>query len=58
VLQKINTFVAVIAIICITVVTLYGLSKGLDGTSLLTSIMVIAGLGGYIYRASKSPPTP
>jgi hypothetical protein len=44
------------SIIGITLITLYGLSRGLDGTTLLTSIIVISGLGGYIQHQFKKPP--
>lgn len=43
-----RTVIALSAIASITVLELYALSQGIDGTLLSAAVAVIAGLGGYI----------
>jgi len=34
--------------VCVTVLEVYALSKGINGTVLAAAVAVIAGLGGYV----------
>lgn len=42
----------VIASIMIFVLDMYALSKGIDGTCLIASVTLIAGLGGYSLKSA------
>ncbi|GAG00760.1 unnamed protein product [marine sediment metagenome] len=49
-----NTIKAGIAMVCVTILEVYALSKGINGTGLSVAIAVLAGLGGYAYgRANR-----
>ena len=43
----------VVAMICITVLEVIALLKGIDGTLLSTVVAIIAGLAGYKYGKNK-----
>jgi len=45
-------WVAGFAIGCITVLEVFAINHGVDGTALAGAIAVIAGLGGYVAAAS------
>lgn len=50
-MSKLSFIIPLLAIGCITGLTFYGLSKGCDGTTLLTSVISIGGLAGFnVYR--------
>ena len=46
-------WIAGLAIGCITILEVFAITHGVDGTALAGAIAVIAGLGGYVAAASK-----
>jgi hypothetical protein len=46
-LRKQNSLAPIIAMLCLTVIELTALHKGIDGALLTTVVGFIAGLGGY-----------
>jgi hypothetical protein len=46
-LRKQNSLTPIIAMLCLTIIELTALHKGIDGTLLTTVVGFIAGLGGY-----------
>ena len=43
-----NSIKACVAMVCVTALEIYALSRGIDGTALAAAVAVIAGLGGYV----------
>lgn len=42
-----NTLSVIIAMLCITVLAVFGLVEGINGALFVTAIAALAGLGGY-----------
>ena len=53
--MKDQTILIVVALICITVIQLFALSQGINGTLLITVVGVLCGLVGYNIKARKTP---
>ena len=51
--MKIKTSVVITAIVCIAALDAVALLKGIDGTLLMTSLALIAGLAGWTIPAPK-----
>ena len=49
-----KTIIVFSAIASITVLELYALNQGIDGTLLSTIVGIIAGLGGYIVKGQTA----
>jgi hypothetical protein len=45
--RKQNSLTPIVAMLCLTVIELMALHKGIDGALLMTVLGFIAGLGGY-----------
>lgn len=50
--------VAVVAIVAITIIVGMSLYAGLNGNTVIASISVLGGLGGYVARQTNSKPKP
>ncbi len=52
-MKIINALTPLVAIIAVSLVVVYALSKGIDGAVLMSGIAIIAGLGGYQVKKIK-----
>ncbi|MBA7538065.1 hypothetical protein ES705_30339 [subsurface metagenome] len=52
-MKIINALTPLVAIIAVSLVVVYALSKGIDGAVLMPGLAIIGGLGGYQLKKIK-----
>lgn len=48
-----KTLITATGILCVTILTLFAMHKGIDGAMFMTALAVIGGLAGYELRTLK-----
>ena len=56
--MKDNTIKACVAMGCVTIIEVYAISQGIDGTALAAVVAALTGLGGYAIGKKKKEETP